>query len=452
MNKDNIKTIFKYVFLFIIFLFWNLYIQELNYDEIWNYGFSYNIARGLVPYRDFNMVVTPLYSFLCALPMLIFGHNIVVLHVTNVFLMLGVFYLLEKLCKERVYFFYALILMTVKIVSPSYNLLLLLFFLLLIYLEKNKKNDYLIGLIIALSCLTKQSVGVLFILPSLLLIKDKEKLKKRFIAFIIPCLIFLVYLIFTKSFMQFLDLCLFGLFDFGKENTRLFNPFFYSAIIMFIINIYLIIKDKKNIYNYYTFGFLFVAVPLFDGFHTTLAAFGLIILLYLNGYLEKIKLKDKMVFYGTYIGVGLSLVLNRDSIVFPNGIHNFEYRYVNTPFINFIKKVDIYMKENDNYEYIVIGEEGYLFKIMNEKDITYLDLFNRGNHGYNGSEKLKQRVIEKASSPNVLVFINKKEFNDVTQTDNKVLRYIYEHSMEVDNLGIYGLYKYMGDDYINKSK
>lgn len=450
MNKDKLKLIFKYVFLFIIFLFWNLYIQELNYDEIWNYGFSYSISRGLIPYRDFNMVVTPLYSFICALPMFLFGHNIVVLHITNVFIMLGVFYLLEKMCDDKVYFFYALILMCVKLVSPSYNLLLLFLFLLLIYLEKNKSNDYLIGFVIALSCLTKQSVGVMFIFPTLILIRDFSKIKKRFIGFIIPCLIFLIYLLVTKSFMQFLDLCLFGLFDFGKENYRFFNPFFYTTIVMFIINITMIIKNKKNIYNYYTLGFLFVAIPLFDGFHTSLAAFTIVFLLYLNGYLDWLKLRNKLVFYGVYIGIGLSLIISRGNIMFPTGIHNFEYRYVNTPFIKFINKVNDYMKEHNQYEYIVIGEEGYFFKIMNEEDITYLDLFNRGNHGFNGSDKLKQRVIEKASSPNVLIFINKKEFNNITQTDNKVLKYVYNHSEEVDHIGVYGLFKFMGEDYEKK--
>ena len=28
------------------------------------YGFAYNVSMGLVPYRDFNMVVTPLYTFI----------------------------------------------------------------------------------------------------------------------------------------------------------------------------------------------------------------------------------------------------------------------------------------------------------------------------------------------------------------------------------------------------
>ena len=54
-------------------------------------------------------------------------------------------------------------------------LLLFYFFVLLIWLEKNNKSDYLIGLILALSFLTKQSVGVMFLLPSLIYIKNYGK-------------------------------------------------------------------------------------------------------------------------------------------------------------------------------------------------------------------------------------------------------------------------------------
>ena len=52
------------ILLFIIFLLFNLIISPLNLDEIWSYGFSYNISKGVVIYRDFNVLQTPLYFFL----------------------------------------------------------------------------------------------------------------------------------------------------------------------------------------------------------------------------------------------------------------------------------------------------------------------------------------------------------------------------------------------------
>ena len=58
-NKNN------YIELIIIFILTFLFtiLNKVTYDEIWNYGFSYNIANGLMPYRDFNMVLTSFISF-----------------------------------------------------------------------------------------------------------------------------------------------------------------------------------------------------------------------------------------------------------------------------------------------------------------------------------------------------------------------------------------------------
>ena len=35
-----------------------------NLDEIWNFNFARNIANGLNPYKDFNMLQTPLLPFI----------------------------------------------------------------------------------------------------------------------------------------------------------------------------------------------------------------------------------------------------------------------------------------------------------------------------------------------------------------------------------------------------
>ena len=56
----KIKPCFKYFIVFFFFLFWNLIIQPVNLDEVWNYGFAHNIYKGLVPYLDFNMAVSKL--------------------------------------------------------------------------------------------------------------------------------------------------------------------------------------------------------------------------------------------------------------------------------------------------------------------------------------------------------------------------------------------------------
>ena len=50
-KKINKYQLLELICIFIITLFFNLVCVSMNQDEIWNYGFAYNISRGLVPYR-----------------------------------------------------------------------------------------------------------------------------------------------------------------------------------------------------------------------------------------------------------------------------------------------------------------------------------------------------------------------------------------------------------------
>lgn len=62
MKKKHYQLL-ELLIIFILTLLFNTFCNNLTIDEIWNYGFSYNIATGLIPYKDFNMVITPLYPF-----------------------------------------------------------------------------------------------------------------------------------------------------------------------------------------------------------------------------------------------------------------------------------------------------------------------------------------------------------------------------------------------------
>ena len=204
--QKNYKTILKYSLLFILFLFWNIFVQEMNADELWNYGFSYSLFKGEIPYLDFNMVITPFSPFIYSILFYIFGHNSLILHIENAFILVLLCYLLFKLVKNNAWYLILFLFFPLSVIYPSYNLILLLLLVLLIYLEKNNKNDYLIGFVLGLSILTKQSVGIFLILPSILYFKNRDKIIKRLIGLLIPILIFVLYLLFTNSYKQFLDL------------------------------------------------------------------------------------------------------------------------------------------------------------------------------------------------------------------------------------------------------
>ena len=50
-----------------------IFVEPLNdLDELWQYSFASNISNGLVPYKDFNIIVTPLFSFIAAIFLKVF--------------------------------------------------------------------------------------------------------------------------------------------------------------------------------------------------------------------------------------------------------------------------------------------------------------------------------------------------------------------------------------------
>lgn len=157
-------------------------------------------------------------------------------------------------------------------------------------MEKNNKNDYLIGFIIGIAFLTKQTVGLALSLPSfyyLFKYKDYRKFFKRAGIFLSINIVFVIYLLITNCFSQFIDLCFLGLFDFTKQNGTIFDVNFIIFLIEIICILVFIIKDKKNINNYYILAFSTIAIPLFDFWHVALFTYAFLFLI-----VEKLRMRE----------------------------------------------------------------------------------------------------------------------------------------------------------------
>lgn len=436
------KKYYKYLLVllvFIVFLLFNLIICPLYLDEIWSYGFSNNIYNGLIPYKDFNMVITPFYSILMAIPMFIFGNNLLVFHIENTLIITLLLVLIYKLIKEKVFLILPLLIFPMSIIFPNYNLFILFLFILLIYLEKNNKNDYLIGLIIALIFLTKQSIGIFLIPVSLYYLKDKKRLFKRFISFLIPVIIFIIYLLITNSYKEFIDLCILGLFDFGKGNSNM-NIFFIFSVLLLLLLGYLLKRNKKIEY-YYLLVFISICIPLFDLYHFMIYLVAYLIIIIMNDNI--FILKPKLIGLTLFIGI-LSIYIIKSNFnikYYPNNINLFEYRYIEKKNINSTKDVIKYMNKYNN-KVMFIGPNAYYYKIITNQKINYLDLINTGNFGYNGSEKLLNKV--KSLDKDYVFFVSKDEIGKGKQTDQKLIKYIIKNYEKIDEIYLYDIYR-LGD-------
>lgn len=417
----------------------SLFCTVFSNDEIWNYGFVISIYRGLIPYRDFNMVITPLYPFLMSLPFYIFGSNELVLQITNCLLLTLLFVFLDKMILDKKYLVLLFLIFPSSLLFPSYNMFLFIIFVILLYYETNKKSDYLIGLLLGSIFLTKQTVGVcVFIVGFLFYIKQFKKVIRRLIGFLFPILIATIYLIINGAFLDFIDLCFLGLIDFGHKNVSL--SFFTTIIFIFLIinDLYYIIKKPKSILNYYVLSFYSIMLPLVDIYHVQVA---FLVCIILNAYNLKIPKKFnkyiKLFSITSYISIAIILFVLAYPYTFPNDINHFEYRLMPNQNIKFTKKVNTYMLKHNDRNIYLLGADAYYFKIIQDKDINKLDLINDGNWGYNGSQKIIN-VIKKHKD--ALFIIYKGDFNKKSQIDKGALHYIKNNFKKVESIGIYDVY------------
>lgn len=441
--KRLLKKYGIYLLLFIfIFLVYELFCYPItDGDPITLYGFSSALIKGEVLYRDFNLITTPFYILYSSLGLLIYN-NYVMFLLEQTLLVTVMFYLLFKLYNKKAISILAVMsIFFFNSIRPTYNLMIFFLLILLLFLEEKHPNkDCLIGFCIGLTILTKQSVGIFFILPSIIIyLKDYHKLLKRFIGLIIPCSIFVVYLVVNKTLFRFIDLCFLGLFDFSKNNSHYFNIWFFLSIIVFIISLVVTTKNHKKISNYYLLCSFSLMIPLFDMFHFSIYFLTLIVIL-----LPYLKINTKyLVFFSiiiiTFFCTACFTFVYKRRPIFMKQKH-FNYSLVLSEQYKEYKKDEQFINKYNNP--IMIGDTFIKYKIINDKELDYFFIINYGNHGLNGTRKMFKEVdnIHQRFFIIDMTGYNYVDQNNYYQLNKELIKYIISSSNFVssnNNLNVY---------------
>lgn len=444
--KDFFKNYGRYIFIFVLsFLIYEWFGYGITYgDPIANYGFSYAIKNGQIPYLEFNIITTPLYPFIMSLGLHLFD-NYLMFILEQSLLVTIMFYFLYKLFDKKSYWIIlSLIFFGFYGVLPTYNFCCLVMLVILLYLEKYySEKDYLIGVFIGLSILSKHIIGAFFVLPTVIVyFKDFKKILRRAGGALIPGSIFILYLLFTGSFLSFFNLCFGGLVDFGSSNGNLFNGVFFICLIMLGVMIYLLIKDRKNILNFYfVFTFMFV-VPLFDMAHFGLyfGCFCMMIMQYIN--VENIDYFGRL---GIILLITICILNIRIGLlyepVFMSKTNRFNYT-LNSNYSNEQNiKVDSFFKKYDNP--LIISYHKMFYDISNGNEIDYYDVIMYGNFGYDGINRMI-KDIKSMKDRYIIVDMNSynKEGKD-EQFAKEIAEYVMKTCEKIDS-------KYGFDVYYKK--
>ncbi len=434
------KRILLFFLAFIYILLFNLFFVPITSDEVWNYGFAYNISLGLVPYRDFNMIITPFFPAFMAIFLKIFGHNILVFYIANSLCLTFCFFLILKMLGKKGWLFFVFLFAPLTLIMPSYNLFAFILIIIIFYLEKEKKSDYLIGFLLGFLILTKQNIGIMVLIPGLFYYyKDKIRIVKRFLTCFFVLLLFVVYLLITNSFMSFLDLCVFGLFDFSNNNGNLSICTIFFVIIL-ICTVYFVKKYPNNIYNYYALSFYTIMFPIFDYYHFGIA---LLMFLFLSLYYLPDNIKLPYMFITIFIIILLPILVYfrefyNKKVIYPNDFNNFQYRYINYRVYSVYDKLNEFINKHSEYDFIFLGEESYFLKLVNDRIPGYLDLVNNGNWGYDGNRKMLDALKKKKND--TLIFVEPNTVNLKTQTNLELINYVLENGKKIDNVLCYDVY------------
>ena len=441
MDLRKHDKIFRYLFLFLVIAFFSFcytcFFLYVTGDEMWNYGFAYNILNGLIPYRDFNMIVTPLYSFLGSGMIWLFGEYLYSFHILDAILVGVTMLMLFRMIGFRSFLVYPFILIWE---IPSYNFLCLFWLFVILFLTHyNKDDDILVGVIIGLLFLTKQTVGFCLLIPFVFYSSSK---KKAIISFLIPILLFLVYLIYNNALFQFIDYCFLGMFDFSKSN-KIFSIFSFLELFLLIFLFIDFIKQRgRNKQLSYILAFQIIILPIMDFYH-----FCCVLPSVVYYFVRKCNSFKVCFVLGTIIFFFficyLSVLLEKKPSFYSD--ESFMYMRVNYSDISsmdFHDKLDFILKYSDQKLFLFV-RNAYLYKILMDEPINKYDLINNGNMGYHGAEKYILEIDNLCNKENCFfvidtdLFDNKKES---VQMNQEILEYVFNHYFFIDEYGSLRVY------------
>lgn len=441
MKKIKIKTLLEYLFIFLSVFIFDTFLNAITHlDLLWTFGFGYNVANGLIPYKDFNMVIGPVCPYLVGFLMSIFGKNLFVYNFIFAIIVMLIYYFLRKYGSKTVAM--SIIFMYIKILFPGYNILCLLLYYIIYNLEEKNKNDYLIGILIAILFFTKINAGVLLLIPTFILhYKNTNKILKRIVGFLSTSLVFVLILSLTNSLYQFIDYTILGLFDFGSKNLHID----ISILLLLIALLYLlvnIIKSKRLTNKYiYALVFLAFAYPLFELKHILIAIIPTITIIsnklkkyFKTKYFTIIPILFLAILYTYNIIIikNTDYTKSKDLLIYKYG---YEYRFG----VDFNKYLIKYFETNyTDSKLFIISRFAYMFKISLNIPIDKYDLINNGNMGFNGVDRYINEIDNYCKENKCVFLLFMHEYNDKSkdnQTNKDITKYVLKNYNKREHLG-----------------
>lgn len=490
-KHDNILMIIILIIIALTFFS----ISKLNADdELWNFSNINKMSKGFIIYEDINIIITPLYFYIGNLIFNIFGANYLIFRIYDrilinvlAFFILYILFKKMNIKKKNAMIYTMAIAIEVLIIyaSANYNILAILFTLIGIICEilKKEKNikdtrkiDITQGIIMFLVFLSKQNIGIYYMLGIILynILKDtkiKEKiitLLRNFITAGICLAIFLGCLYLGNNLNGFINYTVAGISEFASKNLKGNYANIIFIIMKVIIDIALIVitynkkiklensqKNTIKLLSSVSLIMTFAAFPLINLVHTMIASIVFIIaLIYtldtmiLNEIFaseKMIKIKNRTIQIILIIMFIIGTIAN---VIYISKIKDKNYYFdKNSPYygviaeeqtIEEIKEICNYIKEQNNkgIEVKVISYYSNLYMNILNKNNKDMDLPFYGNLGKEGENGLIKKVAN-LTNTKILILTQEDNYYQESKNTMKFIKENLEYEGTINRFSIY---------------
>lgn len=435
--KKVLPIILMIVLLFIT-MYYTYYFRQVTDDELFNYGFAQNILNGLIPYKDFNMIIPPLFSYILALFLGILGKKLIVYHLMIALMIVGITYL----CYQKIGF-YAMVIYLLLLIYPytGYNMFCLFLFFLLLIKKEGKYGEIIDAILISMMFLTKQTLGLL-VISSIIFSKQKKKILSIYIS---ALLLFLLYLILNNNLAEFVNYCLLGMLDFTHENRTELNCLLLIEIMIITTLSYMVIRfQKKDLF--YLLMFQIITFPIVNYIHFCISFIPIAYLL-----LKKIHSYPFVSFLFLitvlfcFIAFNINTLIQNDNYLFLSPYQGDTFmkdRLTSRLTEGYITTINKYLIQYQDYHPYILGNFSYLIKLNLEIPLTKYDIINNGNLGYHGSQKYIQELKKDCEENKCIFFLNDEEVTPPKdlQTNREILYFVRDHYNRIYSSNIFSVY------------
>lgn len=436
MNKKW-KKIILVMFMVLVTVIYTYYFRTITDDELYNYGYGFNIVTGLVPYRDFNMIIPPLFSYLLAIFLRIFGSHLLVYHFIIAVIVTFIFYICYQSIGKRAFVIYFLLLIYPYI---GYNMFALGLLFLLFNLG-DEKEEILEPILISLMFLTKQTLGLL-IVPSLIYSKNRKKTAMIYLLFM---LCFLLYLAWNETVLSFLDYCLFGMFDFASKNSTSVNFLMIIEILIILgLSYFSFVTKRKDIF--FCLMFQVMALPIVNYMHFVISFIPVIYLILKEGKENNyISLFSMVAVFSFFLSFSFVACGGKGEYKYLEhySVDNFMKGRVNYRITeSYVLKAKEFIDEYDEYTPYIFGRFTYMMKLNYGIPITKYDNINNGNMGYNGASRYIDEIDNYCQVNKCLFIINdyEEEISSTIQTNMDILEYVKKNYNKQYSSNMFSVY------------